>query len=990
LNASARIRIGGWSSAGARSAAGLLLLATACGPGEPPGLPAPDIAGLEPEVRELLLATGEAVVGSPDAAEAWGRLGAAYDAHGMLREATDCYRRARELAPQDFRWAYLLAIVREAQGAEADECIRLFESAAPLRPRYAPTWVRLGQALSQRGRAAEAGEAFARATALEPAAATNATGGSVSDPVRRLEVEALGASSQHEIDRALRAGAHGDYHAALRHLEAAAAVRGDDPQVLHLLGVAHSRLGEASAAAAALERALALEPEHEEARAELQRVRAGVKAKAATAGAFGSAPGPGGPQRPEFEEIARRLFSGRNWILGHAQVTDLQRALARPNLTARDEVNHRASLALELARVDDVEGAVREIERAFELAQKIPGGSADAELHGLRGLVYMRQAEVQNCVQRHNADCCIFPLRGGGVHAERGPATRARHSFEAMLSVRPEDMTARWLLNIASMALGDWPQGVDERYRLPPQAFGSDRDVGRFVDRAPELGIDAFNLCGGTIADDLDGDLLIDIVTSTHDPSGPLVFYRNDGRGGFEDRSGKSRTDDQLGGLNIIGADYDNDGDLDVLVLRGAWLFDDGRIRNSLLRNSGDGTFTDVTRRAGLDEPAYPTQAAAWGDFDNDGDLDLYVGAESSSESADPFPSQLFRNNGDGTFTNITAEAGVTNGRYTKGVTAGDFDNDGWTDIYVSNIGANRLYLNNRDGTFSDVAPGAGVVEPSGRSFAPWFFDYDNDGWLDLFVAAYDASVADLALEALGRPNRAEIPRLYRNNGDGTFSDATRRVGLDHAYLPMGANFGDLDNDGWLDIYLATGDPQYKTLMPNVMLRNEGGLRFQNVTTSGGFGHLQKGHGVAFADFDNDGDQDIYHQLGGFFPGDKFHNALFENPGHGGHWLVLMLEGVESNRAAYGARVRLVIDTPDGEREIHRAVGSVSSFGGSPRRLELGLADARGIHRVEVHWPRSGLRQSFEGVPLDSWIRIREGRPSYELLELPRLRLGGE
>ena len=221
---------------------------------------------------------------------------------------------------------------------------------------------------------------------------------------------------------------------------------------------------------------------------------------------------------------------------------------------------------------------------------------------------------------------------------------------------------------------------------------------------------------------------------------------------------------EQLGGLNCIGGDYDNDGDVDLLVLRGAWLFDDGQIRNSLLRNNGDAGargFTDVTREAGLAEPARPTQAAVWGDFDNDGDLDLFVGNESRLETGPPvgnFPSQLFDNNGDGTFTDIAASAGVTNNRYCKGVAGGDFDNDGDLDLYVSNLGVNRLYRNNGNGTFSDVARRAGVMEPDGRSFAPWFFDYDNDGWLDLWVGAYDAKVQDVAADYLGLPGCSASP----------------------------------------------------------------------------------------------------------------------------------------------------------------------------------------------------------------------------------------
>ena len=169
----------------------------------------------------------------------------------------------------------------------------------------------------------------------------------------------------------------------------------------------------------------------------------------------------------------------------------------------------------------------------------------------------------------------------------------------------------------------------------------------------------------------------------------------------------------------------------------------------------------------------------------------------------------------------------------------GDYDNDGHLDLYVSNIGENRLYHNNGDGTFTDVAAKLGVTRPRKISFATWFFDYNNDGWLDLFVAAYDAPIEEVCADYLGLPHRATPPCLYQNNGDGTFTDVALKVGLAHAYFPMGSGFGDLDNDGFLDIYLATGGPKFVTLMPNVMLRNDAALKFQNVTASGGFGHLQ-------------------------------------------------------------------------------------------------------------------------------------------------------
>ncbi len=696
--------------------------------------------------------------------------------------------------------------------------------------------------------------------------------------------------------------------------------------------------------------------------------------------------------REEFLAIANQISNSENSHLGTEQVARLTRQLEQARATGRHSGNLHLQLANEYLRLGNVDGAIEQIEQAYRLAEKIPNFKPEQwiVLHQPRALIYLRQAELYNCIERHNRDCCLFPLAGGGVHDNKAPAAEAKKSLLDILEIDPDSLPARWLLNVASMAIGDYPAGVPERFLIPPTAFDSEHEIGRFVDVAPELNVDTFNLCGGVIADDFDGDNLLDIITSTYDPAGPLHYYRNVGNGKFEDLSAASQLDQQLGGLNLIGGDYDNDGDTDIFVLRGAWMFDQGQIRNSLLRNNGDGTFSDVTYEAGLAYPPRPTQAATWGDFDYDGDLDLYIGNESrmAMESRDgDYPSQLFRNNGDGTFTDIASEAGVTNDRYCKAVTAGDYDNDGDLDLYLSNVGENRLYRNNGDRTFTDVAPALGVSEPAGRSFATWFFDYNNDGWLDLFVAAYEADIGDVAADYLGREHDGVSPRLYQNDGMGRFDDVTDSVGLDHPYLPMGANFGDLDNDGWLDVYLGTGDPNYQTLMPNVMLRNDRGVRFQNVTTSGGFGHLQKGHGVAFADFDNDGDQDIYHQLGGFLVGDKFHNALFKNPGHGNAFLIIQLSGSQTNRAGYGARIRVTVDSPDGMRTIHRAVGSVSSFGGSPSRQEIGLGNATDITQVEVDWPVLGQTQRFTQVPLNQMIRIAENDQNFQTIQRPRIDL---
>jgi len=697
---------------------------------------------------------------------------------------------------------------------------------------------------------------------------------------------------------------------------------------------------------------------------------------------------PASEQRPtpkeEFAAVASRLIEGRNVVFGRAELERLRQRLEKPSKDHESRIEHLGKYVIALLKAGDVDGAVREIDVALDLARRVSAPDALlATLLRLRGTVHLRRAELENCIRRHAAECCILPLRPGGLHAVPEPAQEARASYEQALALRPDDTGLMWLLNVTNMVLGEHPEGVPERWRIEQASSDPAASaVGRFRDVAAEVGVDDLDLAGGVIAEDFDGDGLLDLVTSTSDPRGGLRFYRGRSGMAFEDATERSRLAEQLGGLDCIATDHDGDGDVDVYVLRGAWLFDEGCIRNSLLENDGHGVFRDVTHDVGLAEPAYPSQAACWGDFDADGDLDLYVVNESRVEIGPPvgdFPAQLYRNDG-GRFTDVAAAAGVTNDRYAKGVAAGDFDNDGDLDLYVSNVGRNRLYRNRGDGTFEDIAEELGVVEPAGRSFATWFFDFDNDGWLDLFVAGFEMTIADLGADRLGRPHAGVLSRLYRNAG-GHFEDVSERVGLTHPYLPMGANFGDFDDDGYLDLYLGTGEPSYEALMPDVALWNDGGRRLVDATAASGLGHLQKGHGIAFADLDEDGDQDIFHQMGGFYLGDAFHNALFENPGNDNHTLHVRLVGKRSNALAYGARIEVVVERGGEERSIHRAVGCVSSFGGSPARQEIGLGRAERIPRLLVWWPTSGVRQELRDVPLDARIVVEEGVPGWRSLD---------
>ena len=634
------------------------------------------------------------------------------------------------------------------------------------------------------------------------------------------------------------------------------------------------------------------------------------------------------------------------------------------------------------------------------------------DLRHMIGLAWLRLAEQQNCLEHHSIDSCLMPLEGGGVHVDQVAGQRAYELFREALEATPggpanlKDWEALWLLNLAAMTIGQWPGGVPEAWRIDPEHFASDAELARFSDVAAEAGVNAVGLAGGVCMEDFDGDGLLDLLVSSWGLEDELRLFRNRGDGRFDERTEAMQLQGITGGLNMIHADPDNDGDADALVLRGAWFEREGGHPNSLLRNEGGLRFTDATEERGL-LSFHPTQAAAWGDYDDDGWLDLFVGNETGPHEV--HPCELFHNDG-GRFQDVAPRLGLALEGYVKGVAWGDPDNDGDLDLYVSRINGTNWLIRN-DGArrpadvrapdpgpgpgpgpeaaptrgaaapvqgwrFTDISAAAGIAEPV-RSFPTWFFDADNDGWQDLFVSGYRWGSAGLvAKDYLGLKGKGIKAHLYRNlgAGDGRFEDVSEAAGVARVLNTMGANFGDLDNDGFPDMYCATGEPDFAAVYPNRMFLGDGRGGFLDVTTAGGFGHVQKGHGIAFGDLDQDGDQDVYAVMGGAYEGDVFPNALFRNPGHGRRWLTLRLEGVQANRSAIGARLRVTIEQPNGDtRDIHATVGTGGSFGSSSLQQELGLGDATAIRELEVRWPGSGRVQRLQGVPLDRIVAIREG-----------------
>ena len=691
----------------------------------------------------------------------------------------------------------------------------------------------------------------------------------------------------------------------------------------------------------------------------------------------------------ELADVLERCDQ-ENPYLGSARGQAIRAQMQRAGRSLPPDMRWQMNDALgqQSMALGDIEDAVRSYQINLNGIGRLPAEKQEARhietlIH--LAVAYLRKGETENCIALHTSQSCIFPIEGTGVHQDQRGSRAAIDLLKQALRKTKEGsqphLLARWLLNVAAMTVGEYPSGVPKRFRIPAEAFVKTEGFPRFVEIAPELGLNTSNLSGGSIIDDLDGDGDLDLFNSTWDPAeSPHLFLREDD-GTFTDRSDSCGLDGIHGGLNMIQGDVDGDGDLDVLVLRGAWMRQFGQHPNSLLRNNGDGTFTDVTFESGLGEVFRPTQTAAFADYDLDGDLDLYIGNETNEGTS--FPCQLFQNAGDGTFTDVAETAGVTNLRWTKGVSWGDFDDDRDPDLYVSNMkGENRLYRNNGDGTFTDIAPELGLLGPF-ESFPCWWWDFDNDGHLDLFAAAYIEEVWSVCADYLGLDPQVEVPALYRNNGDGTFTDIARVRGIDRVTATMGANFGDLDGDGYLDFYLGTGYPDYSALMPNLMFQNLGGESFRDVTFAGGFGHLQKGHAISFADLDQDGDVDVFEQMGGAFRGDGFGNALFENPGFGNSSITVRLVGTTSNTYGIGSRLHARFVEGDVERSVHRVLCSGGSFGANPLRETIGIGKADQVQTLEVHWPASDLRQRFENIPAGSLVTITEGVAEPSVVPLP-------
>jgi hypothetical protein len=635
-------------------------------------------------------------------------------------------------------------------------------------------------------------------------------------------------------------------------------------------------------------------------------------------------------------------------------------------------------------------------------------GESEPKLFWL-AMSYMRLGETENCLTKlkngsavpnlsqsqHEPMVCTLPFTV--FHDKPEYSREAGHLFQRLLDKYDNsNYLYRWLLNLSYMAIHEFPEGVPVRYRIQSEFidtfYGPKKQQMEarypylsFEEGAHQLGITSLNTGRGVAVEDFKHDGFFDIVTcSTFEG---MHFYKNRAGKTFQDQTRGSGLEGVKQCFAVVPVDYDNDGWVDLFVSRPFSHY-------LLLKNNGDGTFRDVTVEVGLWDPKDNDKIAAtwipaWADVNNDGKLDLFL-----SEWAFRMPmvsgimkkprldSALFINE-NGHFVNRTKEYGLesfVHDYYYVGAAFGDYDGDGLPDLLLTSpLRKSTLLLRNVDGRhFVD----SHLMTHASSGFTAAFLDVNHDGRLDIFIGGFGDAKSNTEQVVFGRHTNEFLSghsSLLIQQPNGSFEE--HRQVFDMPISTMGASWGDLTNSGCYDFYFGTGDPEPWFILPHLMYMGKPkgtgcSLEFENISMLQGFGNLQKGHGIVFFDFNNDGKQDVFSSLGGMWPGDAWASQLFINHSQTSNtWTKIRLRGRKSNYFGIGAMIRVEAENVKGENILrYYFMDQKTGFGGGPFLAHIGLADAIRIKRVEVTWPTSNCKASYNDVRIGELNMLDENK----------------
>lgn len=643
-------------------------------------------------------------------------------------------------------------------------------------------------------------------------------------------------------------------------------------------------------------------------------------------------------------------------------------------------------------------------------------GESQSRLFWL-AMCHLRQAEAENCLCKllHEPRAGCHDTQECGSHDSRGhlcclPLTRfhtrpyhagmAQRTLQRLLErYAPDNRLYQWLLNFSHMTLNTFPQGVPERYRVETKFtdafYGSTAQETaqsiahlQFEERGRDFRVNLYGTGRGVAVEEFQNDGYMDIVTGGGFEE--VHYFKNVNGERFVDITEQVGLAGIKQPFMITAADYDNDGWQDLFICRPFG-------RYQLFHNNGDGTFSDVTEASGLldalgDREIAATWVPAWGDVNNDGKLDLFLAQWGlklpfvRGLMAKPRMDSKLLINENGRFvdrTEVYGLSGVVKDQYFIGAAFGDYDDDGYADLFLSSPTRNRsVLLRNIAGTAFERT---NLIRRPEGGFVAAFVDIDHDGRLDIFQAGFADATTSTEMAVFGDhldDYHSGHSTIFLQSADGRFVE--RSDIFDMPMGTMGASFGDINNDGAYDFYFGTGDPEGWFILPNLMYmgQTEGTRcvpRMQNISMTNGFGTIQKGHGIVFFDFDNDGRQDIFSSLGGMWPADRWPSQLFVNRSElSNSWIKIRLRGRQTNRFGVGCRIKVVAENHRHEEIIrYYHMDNKTGLGSSPYLAHIGLMNAVRIRQVDVYWPVSKQWMSYP-AQINQSILLDENGSAFE------------